>query len=107
MVLGNKLQQWNSPLQKCCLENRGYSNAQALSKERFVVYRNVDETEYKNQEKALLSHRPSPDIKNPHHNNPDEEERRMKRYDKEIAVLILDLEKMERNFFVPINAHPL
>lgn len=55
-IIGNKLQAWNNALCKYIMDqdSRGNYNSihqiKGLSKERFVMFRNIDDCELKNQE---------------------------------------------------------
>lgn len=55
-ILGNKSQAWNNGLCKYIMDqdNKGGFNSlskiEGLSKERFVMYRNIDDCEMKNQD---------------------------------------------------------
>lgn len=52
-IVGNKLQPWNNGLCKYIMDQDGkggynsISTIKGLSKERFVMFRNIDDTEFK------------------------------------------------------------
>ena len=93
-VVGNKLQSWNNGLCKYIMDQG--DNGQAVknvSKERFVMHRNIDDCELKSLEYAAKNK-----------NEGDSEQRRQ---DIKMLAVLKELDEMERGFFVPVNAHPL
>jgi len=108
-IIGNKLQSWNNGLCKYIMDQDGkggYNSIHAIkgiSKERFVMFRNIDDCELKgldhftrNQNSYESSSKRLSDA-----------EYEARKYDQKMLEILKELDKIERDFFVPLNAHPL